>query len=83
MCEYPESVAQIVDDYLERVKERLRLVPPREQDEFLREIQSHIFEAFQEATGEDDVQRVLAVLRMWVRFGRIPAERYELRKPLR
>jgi len=26
---------------------------------------------------------VLAVLRMWLRFGRIPAERYELRKPLR
>ena len=64
---YPEAVAKISNDYLERVKLQLRLVPAREQDEFLREIQSHIHEAYHQAclqtTGDDDVARMLAVLR--------------------
>ena len=38
MDEYPESVAAIATDYLERVKAQLGSVPAREQDEFLREI---------------------------------------------
>jgi uncharacterized membrane protein len=60
---YPEVVAKIVNDYLERVTVQLRLVPAREQDEFLREIQSHIYEAYQQAPGDDDVARMLGVLR--------------------
>jgi uncharacterized membrane protein len=60
---YPEVVAKIVNDYLERVTAQLRLVPAREQDEFLREIQSHIYEAYQQAPGDDDVARMLGVLR--------------------
>jgi uncharacterized membrane protein len=75
MNDYPEVVAKIASDYLERVKSQLRLVPAREQDEFVREIQSHIHEAYhrtpgEQTPGEDDVARMLAVLR---NFGE-PAE---------
>ncbi len=75
MNEYPEAAAKIADDYLERVKLQLRLVPARERDEFLREIQSHIHEAYhrtpgEQTAGDDDVARMLAVLR---NFGE-PAE---------
>jgi uncharacterized membrane protein len=63
MNDYPEVVAKIANDYLERVKSQLRLVPTREQDEFLREIQSHLYEAYRQTEGEDDVARILAVLR--------------------
>ena len=34
MNNYPEVVAKIVSDYLERVKSQLRLVPAHEQGEF-------------------------------------------------
>ena len=42
---------------------QLRLVPACEQDEFLREIRSHLYEAYQQTPGEDEVARILAVLR--------------------
>jgi ubiquinone/menaquinone biosynthesis C-methylase UbiE len=35
-----------------------------------------------EPAPEPHAMSALAVIRMWFRFGRIPAERYELRKPL-
>ncbi len=70
MNNYPEVVTKIADDYLERVKVQLRLVPAREQDEFLREIQSHLYEAYQRTACADDVERILTVLR---NFGE-PAE---------
>ena len=63
MNNYPEVVAKIAHDYLERVKAQLQLVPVRERIEFLREIESHIYEAYQQTPGEDDVARILAVLR--------------------
>jgi uncharacterized membrane protein len=63
MSSYPDAVAKIAVDYLERVKSQLRLVPAHEQVEFLREIESHLYEAYQQTPGEDDVARILAVLR--------------------
>jgi uncharacterized membrane protein len=63
MSDYPEVVARIADDYLERVKAQLRLVPAPEQDEFLKEIHSHVYEAYQQTPGDDDVARIFAVLR--------------------
>jgi uncharacterized membrane protein len=63
MNPYPDVVAAIVNDYLDRVKLRLKLIPAPEQDEFLREIQSHIYEAYNRMPGADDAQRILAVLR--------------------
>jgi len=70
MSHYPEVVARIAGDYMERVKSQLRLIPAQEQAEFLREIESHLYEAYQQAPGEDDVAKILAVLR---NFGE-PAE---------
>jgi uncharacterized membrane protein len=63
MQDYPEVVAKIVTDYLQRLKSHLHVVPAHERTEFLKEIQSHIYEAYQNEPGEDDVQRILAVLR--------------------
>jgi uncharacterized membrane protein len=63
MGNYPDAVAMIVTDYLERVKRQLRLVPASEQDEFLRELESHVFEGYNEESGATDVERILAVLR--------------------
>jgi len=64
MNTYPEAVAKIIDDYLERLRLQLRRVPTLDQNECLREIQSHIFEAYQhEDSATDDVTRILRVLR--------------------
>ena len=63
MENYPEIVAKIADDYLDRLKAKLTLVPTSEQLEFLREIQSHIYEGWLATPGEDDVARILTVLR--------------------
>jgi uncharacterized membrane protein len=63
MENYPEIVTKIVNDYLDRVKSKLTLVPPNEQDEFLREVQSHIYEAYRQTPGGDDIARILTVLR--------------------
>jgi uncharacterized membrane protein len=67
---HPEVAAKIANDYLERIKSQLRLVPIREQNEFLAEIESHIYEAYRQRPEEDEVTRILAVLR---NFGE-PAE---------
>jgi uncharacterized membrane protein len=75
MNNYPEVVAQIANDYLERVKAQLRLVPARDRDEFLREIQSHLYEAYQQTPGEDDVARILAVLRNLGEPGEVVSDR--------
>ncbi len=63
MSSYPDAVAKIAADYLERVKSQLRLVPVHEQGEFLREIESHLYEAYQQMPGDDDLARILVVLR--------------------
>lgn len=63
MDNYPEIVAKIANDYLERVKAQLRQVPAREREEFLTEIGSHLYEAYQNTPGDDDVARILSVLR--------------------
>jgi uncharacterized membrane protein len=75
MDNYPEVVAMIANDYLERVKFHLRLLPAREQDEFLKELHSHVYEAFQQAPGDDDVARMLAVLRNLGEPGEVVADR--------
>jgi uncharacterized membrane protein len=70
MHNYPEAVLRIIDDYVDRVKSRLGPLPREEQDEFLREIRSHLYEAYQQAQEEQDaadgVARILGVIR---RFG--------------
>ncbi len=63
MNEYPDVVATIANDYVERVKSHLRQLPALEQADFLREIRSHLHDAYEQMPGSDDVARILAVLR--------------------
>lgn len=63
MNDYPEAVRKIVDDYMQRLKRQLRFLAASEQQDFLMEIQSHVYDAYQEAASEDDVERILNVLR--------------------
>jgi uncharacterized membrane protein len=63
MGEYPEVVSKIVADYVERLSLHLSTIPARERDDFLREIQSHIYEAYQHESGDDELARILSVLR--------------------
>jgi len=65
MNNYSDTVGKIVESYMNRLKTRLRPVPARERDEFLREIRSHIYESYLQAAGDaesDDVTRILGVL---------------------
>lgn len=71
----PEAVSQIAGDYLERLKSLLLHRPHAERQEFLREIESHIYEAYQREPVADDVARILAVLRKLGEPGDLIAER--------
>jgi uncharacterized membrane protein len=68
MNNYSDAVEKIVESYMDRLKTRLSAVPSRERDEFLQEIQSHIYESYLQAVGSaesdgsDDVTRILGVL---------------------
>jgi uncharacterized membrane protein len=78
MDNYPQAVAAITRDYLERLNAHLAALPPRERDEFLREIRSHIYDAYQQTAGDNEVARILTVLRNLgepaeVVCGRLPA----------
>src|SRR5215471_3080880 len=75
MNSYPDVVAKIVDDYLDRLKLQLRRIPAREQDELLKEIQSHIFEAYRPSTDQDETERILAVLRKLGEPGEVVSDR--------
>jgi uncharacterized membrane protein len=55
-------VAQIVDNYLERLRKGLRGIPAKDQDELVREIHSHIYESFRNDPTPDEVSRILKVL---------------------
>jgi uncharacterized membrane protein len=75
MNSYPAVVAKIADDYLDRVELQLRLTPVREEKEFLAEIESHLFEAYQQRPEEDEVARILAVLRSFGEPAEVVADR--------
>ena len=55
-------VAQIVDNYLERLKKGLKGIPTRDQEELVKEINSHIYESFRADPTPDEVARILRVL---------------------
>jgi len=55
-------VAQIVDNYLERLKKGLKGIPAKDQDELIKEITSHIYESFRNDPTGDEVSRILKVL---------------------
>jgi uncharacterized membrane protein len=55
-------VAQIVDNYLERLKKNLKGIAAKDQDELVREINSHIYESYRDDPTPDEVTRILKVL---------------------
>jgi len=55
-------VAQIVDNYLERLKKGLRGLSAKDRDELVKEINSHIYESFRGDPTPDEVARILKVL---------------------
>jgi uncharacterized membrane protein len=55
-------VAQIVDNYLERLKKGLKGIPDKDRDELAKEINSHIYESFRSDPTPDEVARILKVL---------------------
>ncbi|MCK7460883.1 MAG: hypothetical protein MZU84_01810 [Sphingobacterium sp.] len=54
--------AQIVDNYLERLKKGLKGIPAKDQEELVKEIHSHIYESFRADPTPDEVARILRVL---------------------
>ena len=63
MNQYPTAVTQIVDDYMQRLKAEIDMVPTRERGEILKELECHIYESYHATPVENDVARILAVLR--------------------
>jgi uncharacterized membrane protein len=55
-------VAQIVDNYLVRLRKSLRGFPARDQEELIKEIHSHIYESFRNDPTDNEVERILKVL---------------------
>jgi uncharacterized membrane protein len=55
-------VAQIVDNYLGRLRKGLRGFPAKDQEELVKEIHSHIYESFRNDPTENEVDRILKVL---------------------
>jgi uncharacterized membrane protein len=60
---YPNAVNSIVNDYLQRLDSHLSGLAALERRDFVREIESHIFESYATEAATDDVDRVLRVLR--------------------
>lgn len=61
--EYPKAVELIVADYLDKLRMHVKALPPGDREEMLREIESHIFESYLNEPGDDEVDRILRVLR--------------------
>ncbi len=75
MKPYPSAVSAIVNDYLSRLRLHLRALPIPEQDDFVREIESHIYEAYWEDSPDDEVPRILNALRKLGEPSEVVAER--------
>ena len=60
---YPQPVEKIVDNYLERLEGYLQGLPGSDKEEFIKEIESHIYESYQNDAAGDEIDRILRVLR--------------------
>ncbi len=72
---YPEPVEKIVNNYLERLEEYLRGLPGSDKEEFIKEIESHIYESYQNDATEDEIDRILVVLKKLGEPGDVYAKR--------
>ncbi len=60
---YPENVEKIVNDYLTRVRSHMKGVPENDRDDFIKEIDSHIYESYTDEKNGDEVGKILKVLK--------------------
>lgn len=60
---FPNSVERVVTDYLDRLSIHLKGMAAADRQEVLNEIRSHIYEAYSAETGDDEIGRILKVLR--------------------
>ena len=74
---YSDSVEKIVNNYMKRLKDKLKGLPESDQADLVKEIQSHIYESFVNDPTEDEVERIFNVLD---RLGE-PAEVISARMP--
>lgn len=74
---YSDSVEKIVNNYMKRLKDKLKGLPESDQADLAKEIQSHIYESFVNDPTEDEVERIFNVLD---RLGE-PAEVISARMP--
>jgi uncharacterized membrane protein len=72
---YPESVEKIVNNYLERLEEYLQGLPGSDKEEFIKEIESHIYESYQNDATGDEIDRILGVLKKLGEPGDVYAKR--------
>src|SRR5213075_2353403 len=75
MDNYSSSVELVVNDYLDRLRQPLRSLPVVEREEFRQEIRSHIYEAYQQEPGTDEVARILSILRRLGEPGEVVSDR--------
>jgi uncharacterized membrane protein len=60
---YSSAAQAVINDYLDRLKYRLTGFPAADREDLLREIVSHIDDAFAAETGGEEMDRLLRVLR--------------------
>jgi len=72
---YPPSVGKIVDNYLRRVREHMRGIPKEDREEMLKEMTSHIYEAYSKDPAEDEIDKILNVLQRLGEPAEVIAER--------
>ena len=72
---YPEPVEKIVKNYLERLEQYLQGLPRSDKEEFIQEIESHIYESYQDDAAGDEIDRILRVLRKLGEPGEVYAQK--------
>ncbi len=60
--EFSETVEKIVENYMSRLKKRLKGFPEGDRDELVKEIHSHIYESYKNDPTENEVERIFTVL---------------------
>jgi len=61
-AEYSEHIEKIVNNYVHRLKRHLKGFPEIDQQEMIKEIQSHIYESYIQDPAENEIERIFNVL---------------------
>lgn len=74
---YSENVKKIVNDYLEKISVHMKNMPQKDKDDFIMEIESHIYESYMNDKNENEIDRILSALN---KFGD-PSEVFQKKGP--